>query len=76
MIQRNLNAIIIDLERPENKELADLIDKEVRYAATQVTQYKEYLIKSTVQRLIKIFNEYPLMIDGRNDQSNNNNEPF
>lgn len=79
-IQYDINSLRQQLDRPENKELSVLIIKEVRYAVEQHrnvhAQNKEYLILSTVMNLIKLFNEYPLMIDGRNNTTDNNNEPF
>lgn len=79
-IEYDLNSIRQQLDRPENKELADLITADLRYLQNQsrgLREYnKEYLLLTTVQRMIKIFNEYPMMIDGRNNKPNNETEPF
>lgn len=79
-IIQDVNAIKAELNRPENKELSDLIAKDLSYMIEQSRNLgqdnKKYLFWLTVQRMVKIVKEYPMMIDGRNNQSNNNNEPF
>jgi len=79
-IQYDINSIRQDLDRPENKELADVISKDLRYLMNQSkglqANSKEYLLLSTVQRMVKIVHEFPMMIDGRNNQTDNSDVPF
>ena len=74
-IVKDINTMMNELARPENKELADLIKKEVHYAVTARPRAsnEEYLTTVISYNLLKIFKEYPMMIDGRN---NNNDQPF
>lgn len=77
-IVHDMNSMEMELDRPENKELADLIIKQVHYAVTQRPRLvnQPYLITLTTYNLLKIFKEYPMMVDGRNNINEINKEPF
>lgn len=79
-IQYDLNALEIWLEKDdpnEPKELKDEVYKQLEYLQKQSrslhTNNRRILLLETVKSIIKLYNEYPIMIDGRN---NTNDQPF
>lgn len=77
-IEYDLNTKQIWLEEDtatEPKELKKEIYKSLKYLQDQSkrlqSRNREILLIDTVRSMIKLYNEYPMMIEGRN-----NNEPF
>ncbi len=80
-IVKDINVMRNELARPENKELADLIKREVHYAVVTRPRLanQDYLIDVVTYNLFKLYNEYPMMVDSRNgdpENNNNNDQPF
>lgn len=77
-IEIEYNAIVKTLEDPNNQEMAKVIEEYLSYLCSQYrfSKNRERLIKIGTYEILRRVNEQSIMIDGRNNQQDNNDIPF